>query len=132
MKVDVRYLEKREVNFPITEGWTPNKQFCFSKSAPFRILSPHSKRKRFLHHYQSTVTPCVLVDSILYAVTCVLCLIGLLTEVLTFVLLGVRYIRRRINWIELIFFLFMLAILVYHYVIITVYQKVSIPKLYSR
>ena len=23
--------------------WTPNKQFCFSKSAPFRVLSPHSK-----------------------------------------------------------------------------------------
>ena len=34
---------EREVNFPITAGWTPNKQFCFSKSAPFRILSPHSK-----------------------------------------------------------------------------------------
>ena len=34
---------EREVTYPITAGWTPNKQFCFSKSAPFRILSPHSK-----------------------------------------------------------------------------------------
>ena len=34
--VDTR--EEGEVNFPITAGWTPNKQFCFSKSAPFRIL----------------------------------------------------------------------------------------------
>ena len=29
---------EREVNFPISAGWTSNKQFCFSKSAPFRIL----------------------------------------------------------------------------------------------
>ena len=34
---------EREVNFPITAGWTPNKQFCFSKSEPIWILSPHSK-----------------------------------------------------------------------------------------
>ena len=39
----VQKHKEREVNFAITAGWTPNKQFCFSKSAPFRILSPHSK-----------------------------------------------------------------------------------------
>ena len=32
-----------EVNFPITAGWAPNKQFCIFKSAPFWILSHHSK-----------------------------------------------------------------------------------------
>ena len=35
--------KRREVTFPITAGWAPNKQFCFSKWAPFRILTPHSK-----------------------------------------------------------------------------------------
>ena len=35
--------KKKKVYFPNFAGWTPNKQFCFSKSAPFRILSPHSK-----------------------------------------------------------------------------------------
>ena len=35
--------ERKKVNFPTSAGWTPNKQFCFSRSAPFRILSPHSK-----------------------------------------------------------------------------------------
>ena len=34
---------ERKRNFPITAGWTPNRQFCVSKSAPSRILSPHSK-----------------------------------------------------------------------------------------
>ena len=33
----------KKVNFPNSAGWTPNKQLCFSKSAPFRILSPRSK-----------------------------------------------------------------------------------------
>ena len=35
--------KKKKVNFPNSAGWTPNKQFCFFKSAPFRILSPHTK-----------------------------------------------------------------------------------------
>ena len=35
--------KRREVTFPITAGWAPKKQFCFSKWAPFRILTPHSK-----------------------------------------------------------------------------------------
>ena len=30
-------------SLPQFRGWTPNEQFCFSKSALFRILSPHSK-----------------------------------------------------------------------------------------
>ena len=38
-----RCVLKNKVYFPNSAGWTPNKQFCFSKSAPFRILSPHSK-----------------------------------------------------------------------------------------
>ena len=38
-----RLLKKKKVKLPNSPGWTPNKQFCFSKSAPFRILSPHSK-----------------------------------------------------------------------------------------
>ena len=39
----MQHEREERVHFPITAGWTPNKQFCFSKSAPFRILSPHSK-----------------------------------------------------------------------------------------
>ena len=35
--------KKKKVYFPNSAGWTPNKQFCFCKSAPFRILSPPSK-----------------------------------------------------------------------------------------
>ena len=35
--------KKGKVHFPNSAGWAPNKQFCFSKSPPFRILSPHSK-----------------------------------------------------------------------------------------
>ena len=31
--------EKREDNFPNSAGWTPNKQFCFSKLTPFRKVS---------------------------------------------------------------------------------------------
>ena len=36
-------MEKKKVHFPNSAGWTPKKQFCFRKSVPFRILSPHSK-----------------------------------------------------------------------------------------
>ena len=32
--------EERKDNLPITAGWRPKKQFCFSKPVPFRILSP--------------------------------------------------------------------------------------------
>ena len=35
--------EWKFIYFPFTARWTPNKQFCFSKSAPFGILSSHSK-----------------------------------------------------------------------------------------
>ena len=34
----------KEVYFSNSAEWTPNKQFCFSKSAPFRILSPYNKQ----------------------------------------------------------------------------------------
>ena len=35
---------QRRKGFPKSEGRTPNKQFCLSKSAPFQILSPHIKQ----------------------------------------------------------------------------------------
>ena len=35
--------KKKKLNFLNSAVWTPNKQFCFSKSASFRIQSPQSK-----------------------------------------------------------------------------------------
>ena len=58
---------KIEANFPITAGWTPNKQLRFSKSALFRILSPHSK---LLYHICSQVVMQCLAWSCDFKVTC--------------------------------------------------------------
>ena len=53
VRVWVLSRRKKKVNFPNYVGWTPNKQFCFSKSAPFQILSPHSKL--WYHIYSQVV-----------------------------------------------------------------------------